>query len=149
MTSTNLLLELKPTLCNTCRICEEQFLSYLPFLTEEPNGANEWIVSPFSMDCISKAKITDDFKENLFDMKTDCRFQTIFKEIARIVKGTVLPMHEVQLYGFPTIWINTCVNKAFLAVAFIKTGDRNCLQLKLDMMHAVSIVPPRIEKLVL
>jgi hypothetical protein len=77
------------------------------------------------------------FQENLFDMMTDCRFQTIFKESARIVKGTVLPMHEVQLYGFPTIWINTCVKKAFLAVAFIKTGERNCLQLKLDMMHAV------------
>jgi hypothetical protein len=37
----------------------QQFLSYYPFLTEDSDGGNEWIFSPFSMDAVSKAEITD------------------------------------------------------------------------------------------
>jgi hypothetical protein len=34
----------------------QQFLSYYPFLTEDSDGGNEWIFSPFSMDAVSKLK---------------------------------------------------------------------------------------------
>jgi hypothetical protein len=57
----------------------QQFLSYYPFLTEGSYGGNEWIFSPFSMDAVSKAKITDDLQDNIIDMTTDCRFSLIFK----------------------------------------------------------------------
>jgi hypothetical protein len=30
----------------------QQFLSYCPFLTEDSDGGNEWIFSPFSMDAV-------------------------------------------------------------------------------------------------
>jgi hypothetical protein len=49
-------------------------------LTEDSDGGNEWIFSPFSMNTVSKAKITDDLQDNIIDMTTDRRFQTIFKE---------------------------------------------------------------------
>jgi hypothetical protein len=58
----------------------QQFLSYYPFLTEDSVGGNEWIFSPFSMDAACKAKITHDLQDNIIDMTTDRRFQTIFKE---------------------------------------------------------------------
>jgi hypothetical protein len=47
----------------------QQLLSYYPLLTEDSDGGNEWIFSPFSMDAASKTEITDHL-----------RFQTIFKE---------------------------------------------------------------------
>jgi hypothetical protein len=58
----------------------QKFLSYYPFLTEDSNGGNEWIFSPFSMDAVSKPKITDDLQDNVIDMTADRRFQTTFKE---------------------------------------------------------------------
>jgi hypothetical protein len=41
----------------------QQFLSYYPFLTEDSDGGNEWIFLPFSMDTVSKAKITDNLQD--------------------------------------------------------------------------------------
>jgi hypothetical protein len=79
MIGSSRLLELNPILRNTWRICQ-QLLSYYPFLTEDSDVGNEWIFSPFSMDAVSKAKITDDLQDNIIDMTTDRRFQTIFKE---------------------------------------------------------------------
>jgi hypothetical protein len=55
-------------------------LSHYPFLTEGSDGENEWIFSPFSMDAVSEAKITDNLQYNMIDMTTNRRFQTIFKE---------------------------------------------------------------------
>jgi hypothetical protein len=78
-------------------------------LTKEPDGASQWIISPFSMDFFSEVNIIGSFQENLIDMMTDCQFETIFKESARILKGTALPMNEVQLYGFLTVCINILV----------------------------------------
>jgi hypothetical protein len=49
-------------------------------LTEDLDGGNEWIFSPFSMNAVSKAKITDDLQDNIIDMTTGQRFQTIFNE---------------------------------------------------------------------
>jgi hypothetical protein len=49
-------------------------------LTEDSDGENVWIFLPFSMDDVSKAKITDDLQDNVIDMTTDRLFQTIFKE---------------------------------------------------------------------
>jgi hypothetical protein len=57
-----------------------KFLSYYPSLTEDSDGGNEWIFSPFSMDAVSKAKTTYDLQDNIIYMTTDRRFQTIFKE---------------------------------------------------------------------
>jgi len=51
-------------------------------LTEELDSGSKWIVSLCSLDCISNAKVTDDFPENLIDMVTDYWFQTIFKEMS-------------------------------------------------------------------
>jgi hypothetical protein len=58
----------------------QQFFSHYPVLTEDSDGGNEWIFSPFNMDAVSKAKITDDLQDSIFDLTTDHRFQTIFKE---------------------------------------------------------------------
>jgi hypothetical protein len=57
----------------------QQFLSYYPFLTEDSDGGNEWISSQFSVNAVSKAKITDDSKDNIIDITTNRRFQTILK----------------------------------------------------------------------
>jgi hypothetical protein len=58
----------------------QQLLSYYPFLTEDSDGGNEWTFSPFSMDALSKDKIKDELQDNIIDMTTYHRFQTIFKE---------------------------------------------------------------------
>jgi hypothetical protein len=70
-------------------------------LTEDSDGGNEWIFSPFSMNTVSKAKITDDLQDNIIDMTTDRRFQTILKEISYRNSGVksariILPLDEVQ-----------------------------------------------------
>jgi hypothetical protein len=83
----------------------QQFILCIAVLKEEPNGGNEWIFSTFIMDCLSEGPITGDFQENLVDMKTDRRVQTIFKEIPfrnSIVKAArnVLLLKEVLLCLF-------------------------------------------------
>ena len=80
----------------------QQFISYIAVLKEEPDGGNEWIFSTFIIDCLSESHNTGDFQENLVDMTTDRRFQTIFKEIPfrnSIVKTTrnILLLKEVLL----------------------------------------------------
>ena len=57
-----------------------QFLSYHCWqknLIVEASG-----LSLCSLDCISDAKVMDDFPENSIDMVTDYWFQTIFKEMS-------------------------------------------------------------------
>jgi hypothetical protein len=69
-----------PHIAQHLEYLSQQFLSYYPFFTEESDGGNEWIFSPFSMDAVSKAKITDDLQENIIYMTTDRLFQAILKE---------------------------------------------------------------------
>jgi hypothetical protein len=59
----------------------QQFLSYYPFLTEDSDGGNEWIFSPFSMDAVSKAKITDDLQDNIIDMTTDRQLEDFQEKV--------------------------------------------------------------------
>jgi hypothetical protein len=66
---------------------------------EEPCSGSKWIVSLCSLNCISNAKVMDDFPENSIDMMS-----TGFKPYSR-----KCPLNEVQLCGFPTIWIGILV----------------------------------------
>ena len=43
----------------------EQFVSYRICLTEGSDGWNEWICTPFGIDAVCEAKITDFFQDNL------------------------------------------------------------------------------------
>jgi hypothetical protein len=96
MIGTSHLLELSLILYNTWRIFTA-VLSYYPFLTEDSDGGNEWIFSPFSMDAVSKAKIMGDLQDNIIDMMTDHQFQTIFKEKSLSEFWCeVLPLDKVQ-----------------------------------------------------
>ena len=70
-----------------------------------PSGPNAYI---------SNAKVMDDFPENLIDLVTDYWFQTIFKEMS-------LEWSAVMWFSYH-LDKHTCVVKAFLAMAFIKTG---------------------------
>jgi hypothetical protein len=104
------------------------------------------------MDAVSKAKATDDLQDNVIDMRTDRRFQTILKEkslsefrcevskdypsLGRSAVTALLPFGSTYL-----------CERIFSAMALIKTRQRNCLQLEPGLILAVSTIPPRIDKL--
>jgi hypothetical protein len=129
----------------------QQFLSYYPFLTEDSDGGNECIFSPFSTDAFSRAKITD-LQDNIMDIRTDCRFQTILKEkpLSEFwceVKKDYPSLGRsavTVLLQFGSTYLG---ERTFSAMALIKTRQRNCLQLEPDSILAVSTIPPRIDKL--
>jgi hypothetical protein len=89
----------------------QQFLSYYSYLTEDSGGGNEWIFSQFTMDAVSKSKIMDNLQDNIIDMTTDHRFQTICKEKylskfwCECQQGLSIPWTKCS-DGFATIWIN-------------------------------------------
>jgi hypothetical protein len=120
-------------------------------LTEDSDGGNEWISSPFSVDVISKAKITDDLKDNIIDTTTNRRFQTIFKgkslsefwcdvsrdypSLGRSAVTALLPFGSA----------NMC-ERTFCHG--INQGQADKLPAAgPDLIFAVSIIPPRIDKL--
>jgi hypothetical protein len=104
------------------------------------------------MDAVSKAKITDNLQDNIIDMTTDHRFQTICKEkslsefwcevskdypsVGRSAVTALLPFGSTYLR-----------ERTFSAMTLIKTRQRNCLQMEPDFILAVSTIPPRIGKL--
>jgi hypothetical protein len=130
----------------------QQFLSYYPFMTEDSDGGNEWIFSPFSMDAVSKAKITTDLQDNITDMMTDRRFQTIFKEKSlsefwcEVSKDYPFPGRSAVTALLP-LGSTYLSERTFSAMALISTKQGNCMQLKPDLNLAVSTIPPRIDKL--
>jgi hypothetical protein len=130
----------------------QQFLSYYPFLIEDSGVGNEWIFSPFSMDAVSKAKITDDLQDNIIDMTTDRRFQTIFKEKSLLefwceVNKNYPSLGQSAVTALLPFGSTYLCEQTFPAMALIKTRQRNCLQLEPDLILTVSTIPPRIDKL--
>jgi hypothetical protein len=127
----------------------QKFLSYYPLLAEDSDGGNEWILSPFSTHAASKAKITDDVKDNIIDMTTDRRFQTIFKEKfltefwCEISKGypSLGRSAVTALLPFGSTYL---CERTFSAMALMKTRQRTAGP---DLILAVSTIPPRIDKL--
>jgi hypothetical protein len=127
-------------------------VSYYPILTEESDGGNEWIFSPFSVDAASKAKVTDYLQRNIIDMMTDRRFQAIFKENSlseywcEVGEGYTSLGRSAVTALLP--FGSTCLRKrTFPAMALIKTRQRNCLQLEPDLIFAVGTIRHRIERL--
>jgi hypothetical protein len=103
------------------------------------------------MDAVSKDKIKDDLQDNIIDMVTYLRFQTIFKEKSlsefwcEVSKDyTSLGLSAVKaLLPFGSTYL---CERTFSAMALTKIRQRNFLQLEPDLIIVVSTIPPRIDK---
>jgi hypothetical protein len=98
------------------------------------------------MDAVSKAKITDDLQDNMIDMTKNRRFLTIFKEKS-VSEFWCEVSKDYPSFGRSAVTALLPFGSTYLcaAMALTKTRQRNCLQL--DLIFAVSTIPPRVDKL--
>jgi hypothetical protein len=104
--------------------------------------------SPFSVDAVSEAKITDDLQDNIIDMTTDLRFQTIFKEkfLSELwceVSKDYSSLGQSAVTALLPFGSTYLCERTFSAMTLIKTRQGNCLQLEPNLILAVSTIPLR------
>ena len=128
---------------------QSNFCPYFPFVTEDPDSENEWILSLFSTHCIFKI-ISHTIKKNWFVWEQTTGFGTFtkyspFRNSDMKSARTILSLEEVQLWLCYHLdqWTWT---KSLCIMAVIMTRQTNCLQVALDLILDVRTVPMRVEK---
>jgi hypothetical protein len=117
-----------------------EFETYFPFLTTVSDRSTDWICLSLSMDAISKVNLCGNNQDHLIDIMSDHRFQRSFKEKSSQfwmeVKNEYPEVGNAAITSLLPFGSTYLCEKTFSAMVVIKSKQRNCLQLELDLVFA-------------